>query len=75
MGARGARLRKHALQPARPLDRVAVRAFVAGQTNTPDNLMRFIRHSQQVRRPTPMPDLGVSDEDARDITAYLYTLR
>ena len=52
-----------------------MRAFVAGQTNTPDNLMRFIRHSQQVRRPTPMPDLGVSDEDARDITAYLYTLR
>ena len=58
-----------------PLDRVAVRAFVAGQTNTPDNLMRFIQHPQQVRRPTPMPELHVSDEDARNIAAYLYTLR
>jgi cytochrome c1 len=38
-------------------------------------LIDWIRHPQEVRRPTPMPDMGVTDRDARDIAAYLYTLR
>jgi hypothetical protein len=28
-----------------------------------------------VRNLTPMPDMGVTEEAARDIAAYLYTLR
>jgi putative membrane protein len=58
-----------------PLDKVASRAYVAGRPNSPQQLINWIRRPQEVRRPTPMPDMGVTDRDARDIAAYLYTLR
>jgi cytochrome c len=59
-----------------PLQRIARRLYLAGQIpNTPANMMRWIQHPQQVEHGTAMPDMGVSDTDARDITAYLYTLR
>jgi cytochrome c len=37
--------------------------------------IRWIQHPELLRRPTAMPEMGVTDEDARDIAAYLYTLR
>jgi cytochrome c2 len=59
-----------------PLNRIAVRQYLAGQLqNTPANMVRWIQHPQQVERGTAMPDMGVTDSDARDIAAYLYTLR
>ena len=58
-----------------PLTGLANRSYVAGQPNTPDVLMRWIRHPQELRQPTPMPDVGVTDRDSRDIVAFLYTLR
>jgi cytochrome c oxidase assembly factor CtaG/cytochrome c551/c552 len=58
-----------------PLDKIAARAYVAGRPNSPAHLMKWIRHPQEVRNPTPMPDMGVTEADARDIAAYLYTLR
>jgi cytochrome c len=58
-----------------PLDKIANRAYVAGYPNSPEHLISWIRHPQKVRNPTPMPDMGVTEEDARDIAAYLYTLR
>jgi cytochrome c oxidase assembly factor CtaG/cytochrome c551/c552 len=57
-----------------PLDKVASRAYIAGRPNSPQQLIDWIRHPQEVRRPTPMPDMGVTERDARDIAAYLYTL-
>jgi cytochrome c1 len=58
-----------------PLAQIGVRYYIAGALpNTPENLIRFIRHPQEVRSPNAMPDLGVSEEDGRDIAAYLYTL-
>lgn len=61
---------------APPLDDYGDRAFVAGVlANTPDNLVRWIRYPTQVNPPTAMPDLGVTEQDARDMAAYLYTLR
>ena len=57
------------------LDGLAGRAFVAGQPNAPEHLVHFIRHPQAVRPATPMPDMGVTERDGRDIAAYLYTLR
>jgi cytochrome c2 len=57
-----------------PLDGIAVRAMIAGKlNNNPDNLQRWIRDPQQVTPGTDMPDLRVSERDARDITAFLYT--
>jgi cytochrome c len=58
------------------LERVAGRFYLAGHLqNTPSNMVRWIQHPQQVEQGTAMPEMGVTDTDARDITAYLYTLR
>jgi cytochrome c2 len=57
-----------------PLDGIAIRAMIAGKLpNQPDNMVRWIRDPQQVTPGTDMPDLHVSQRDARDITAFLYT--
>jgi cytochrome c len=57
-----------------PLDGVALRVIIGGHlANTPTNMETWIRQPQQVSPGTAMPDLGVGDEDARDITAFLYT--
>ena len=59
-----------------PLGRIAVRTYLAGRlSNTPTNMMRWIQHPQDIERGTAMPATGVTDDDARDITAFLYTLR
>lgn len=52
------------------------RTMIAGQLpNTPANLMHWIEDPQAVDPKTAMPDLGVSDRQAADMSAYLYTLR
>ena len=43
--------------------------------NTPDNLAAWIRRPDSVEPGTVMPTLGVSEQDARDIAGYLYTLK
>jgi cytochrome c len=59
-----------------PLGRIAVRTYLAGRlSNTPANMMLWIQHPQHVERGTAMPEMGVTADDARDITAFLYTLR
>jgi cytochrome c len=51
----------------------ADRRYIAGRLpNTAPNLIRWIRSPQQVDPGNVMPDLNVSDQDARDIAAYLY---
>jgi cytochrome c2 len=56
-----------------PLDRFARRVYIAGVlANTPENLQRWIRAPQEIDPQSAMPDLGVSAEQARDMTAYLY---
>lgn len=56
-----------------PLTDFGQRTFVAGRsTNTPENLAAWIRRPDSVEPGTAMPELGVSEQDARDITAYLY---
>ena len=61
---------------APPLDAFARRTFVAGQVpNTPENLVSWIRDPHAVEPGTAMPDLGLSEEQARDVAAYLYTLQ
>lgn len=59
-----------------PLGGIAGRTYLAGQlSNSPANMMRWIQHPQHVERGTAMPEMGVTEGDARDITAFLYTLR
>jgi cytochrome c len=59
-----------------PLAEIADRTYIAGQLpNSADNMERFLRNPQAVEKGTAMPNLNVTVEDARDIAAYLYTLR
>jgi cytochrome c2 len=59
-----------------PLNSWRKRVYIAGLLrNTPDNLQRWIQHPQQIVPNNAMPDMGISDEQAQDIAAYLYTLR
>ncbi len=58
-----------------PLTAFARRGYIAGEViNTQDNLIRWIEHPQAIESGTAMPDLGVTEQEARDMTAYLYTL-
>ena len=35
----------------------------------------MIQHPPQIEPKTAMPEMGVSEQDSRDIAAYLYMLR
>ena len=59
-----------------PLAAIGTRGFIAGVLpNTPQNMVRWLRHPQAVNPRSAMPDLGVTERDAHDIAAYLSTLR
>jgi mono/diheme cytochrome c family protein len=59
-----------------PLDGMARRQLIAGQLpNTPDHMAAWLRNPHAVDPHTAMPDLGVTAEHARDMAAYLATLR
>jgi cytochrome c1 len=58
-----------------PLSRWADRQFIAGKLpNTPANLIRWIQYPQAIEPGTAMPNMDVTEEEARDMSAYLYTL-
>jgi cytochrome c1 len=55
---------------------VGSRIYLAGMLpNTPPNMVLWIREPQKVDPLTTMPDLQVPEPHARDMTAYLQTLR
>lgn len=55
---------------------IARRVYVAGVlTNTPDHLIDFIVDPQAIDPKSAMPRTGISREDARDVAAYLYSIR
>ena len=55
-----------------PLTDFAQRSYIAGTaSNTPNNLAAWIRRPDSVEPGTVMPTLGVSEQEARDISAYL----
>jgi cytochrome c2 len=59
-----------------PLEGVAKRVYLAGMVpNSPEGMARWIRTPKAFDPKTAMPELGVSEEHARDMVAYLYTLR
>ncbi|MCW8195834.1 c-type cytochrome [Proteobacteria bacterium 005FR1] len=51
------------------------RSYIAGEVpNSASNLIQWIMDPHQFEPGTAMPHLGVSEQQARDIAAYLYTL-
>ncbi|HJS78281.1 MAG TPA: cytochrome C, partial [Burkholderiales bacterium] len=59
-----------------PLGGIARRVYIAGVLpNTPERMAQFIRAPQSADPRTAMPTLGVTEEHARDMVAYLYSLK
>lgn len=59
-----------------PLILMGRRTYIAGELpNTPDNLVKWLMDPKSVEAGTAMPKLGLSNAQATDIAAYLYTLR
>jgi cytochrome c len=59
-----------------PLLWFARRTFIAGLLpNSPANLVTWIRAPRSIEPRTAMPAVGLSEQQARDVAAYLYTLR
>ncbi len=57
-----------------PLTGIGARMYVAGMLqNTPANLASWIKDPKAINPKTAMPKLGVSEQDADDIAAYLST--
>jgi len=58
-----------------PLAGLADRKDIVGaMANTPDDVVRWIRKPKSVYPETGMPELNVSEQDALDMVAYLYSL-
>jgi cytochrome c1 len=58
------------------LDQVSEQVYVAGVlANTPENLAFWIANPKAADPRTAMPDLGVSETEARDMAAFLYGLK
>ncbi|HEX8670837.1 MAG TPA: c-type cytochrome [Longimicrobium sp.] len=59
-----------------PLGGMVGRMYIAGVlTNTPEHMVRWIQDPPGIDPKTAMPNLGVTEEEARDIAAYLYALK
>ena len=58
-----------------PLAGIGRRMYIAGVlTNTPEHMVKWIQDPPGIDSLTAMPNLGVKQQEARDIAAYLYTL-
>jgi cytochrome c2 len=59
-----------------PLAGIAGRSYIAGVLpNNPDNMTAWIHNPPAVDSKTAMPYMGISAAEARDIAAYIYTLK
>jgi cytochrome c1 len=59
-----------------PLDGIASRPMIAGRlVNNQDNLISWIRNPKAIDPQTAMPNMGVTEQHARDMAAYLATLK
>jgi cytochrome c2 len=57
------------------LDGLAQRSYLGGVLpNNPENLQLWLMHPQRYHPGTAMPEMGVSAQDARQMTEFLETL-
>ena len=60
-------------QTGAPLTELSKRVYIAGVLeNRPDNLVAWIVSPQRFSPQTAMPQSGISEQEARDLAAYLY---
>lgn len=61
---------------AAPLEGFGNSPLISGRLpNQPDVLVRFLRDAPSLDPQTGMPPMPLAEEEARDVAAYLYTLR
>jgi cytochrome c1 len=59
-----------------PLDNLSQRVYIGGVLlNTPANLVAWIVDPRAIDPLTAMPRTGISEPEARDVAAYLYSTR
>lgn len=59
-----------------PLTHWGRRSYIAGMMpNNPDNLTFWVQHPQKVVPGVDMPEMGIDDQEARAIAAYLDTIQ
>jgi cytochrome c len=59
-----------------PLDRFAERNLIGGVApNRPSVLIEWVRAAPDILPDTAMPHFALTDAEARDVAAFLYTLR
>ena len=59
-----------------PLNAMSRRTYIAGQIpNNPNNLVQWILAPTSMKPKTAMPAMGLSENQARDVAAYLETLQ
>jgi cytochrome c len=59
-----------------PLEHIGSRQIIAGKLqNTPQNMTQWLQNPQAIDPQNAMPNLGVKPDEARDITAYLVSLK
>lgn len=59
-----------------PLLHIGTRTYIAGFiSNSPENMSLWIQDPQKALPGNAMPRMGVTPQDSRDITAFLYTLK
>jgi cytochrome c len=59
-----------------PLLHVGTRTYIAGFfSNSPENMAQWIQDPQRALPGNAMPRMGVTPQDSRDITAFLYALK
>lgn len=52
------------------------RRYIAGTIpNSPENMVRWLQVAREINEKTAMPSTGITDQEARDVAAYLYALR
>ena len=58
------------------LEHLSQEMYISGNLpNTPENVMRWIRFPHSIVPRTKMPEMGIGESEARDITTYLWSLR
>jgi len=58
---------------APPLGQLRKRVYIGGKLeNTPANLVQWIVSPQRFAPGSAMPDSGISEDEARDVAAFLY---
>ena len=58
------------------LEHMASRASIGGKlANNPETMIKWLQNPPAFDPQSAMPNLGITEADSRDITAYLYTLK